>query len=150
MANTTSTSRKAEDISQFPTLPPTILRKGGVAMANEANPTSETEAAGLSRSRKNKQAGGTAAANEESCMTLPKWNMHIFSTKVVSNSKAATPKTPKANLTKESNYEEETEENGEDDVDFFWSQQRQDAPSKSGKEEAQEKKRKRTWRKNCC
>ena len=78
-------------------------------MANEANPTSETEAAGLSRSRKNKQAGGTAATNEESCTTLPKRNMHIFSTKVVSNSKAATPKTPKATIPKESNDEDETE-----------------------------------------
>jgi len=53
MANKKSTSRKAEDISKSPTLPPSISRKGGVTMADTTTPTSKTEAAGLARSKNN-------------------------------------------------------------------------------------------------
>ena len=114
MANKTSTSRKAEDISESPTLPPSILRKGGATVVDAATPTSETEAAGLARSKKNKETNETAA----DYIPPPKRKLRDFFTKVVSNTKAATPKAPNSTPTKESNDEEETEGNGEDDVDF--------------------------------
>ena len=114
MVTNTSTSRKAEDISPSPPRPPSILRKGGATGTGTANPIGETNATGQARSKKNKQAKGTATADTPP----PKRKLYDFFDKVVSNTKAATPKTPTQTPPKEPNKEKETEKNGEEEVDF--------------------------------
>ena len=114
MDTNTSTSRKAEEISPSPPRPPSILRKGGATGTGTANPIGETDATGRGRSKKNKQAKGNAADDTPP----PKRKLSDFFDKVVANTKAATPKTPKQTSTKEPNDEKETEKKGEEEVDF--------------------------------